>query len=243
MIRQVFGGTDIGQIRTSNQDRFSAEVVNENMGYGIVCDGMGGENGGSVASEIAIEFARKLLSRDLSGEMTELSIRAVFSSIFSATNALIFEAASKNEELKGMGTTMVMAVIKNRELFIGTVGDSRVYIAGPEETRQVTKDHTVVQLMVDIGELTAEEAASHPKRHFITRAVGVSDTVEMDFIVEKLGEKDIVLLCSDGLYNYLDPEELYETLRETADVGSVQNLIDVANEGGGADNITAVVML
>lgn len=243
MSRQIFGGTDKGLVRPNNQDRFEYKILSESMSFSVVCDGMGGENGGGTASTIASEFAFKTLERDLSEEMTELSIRAVFSSVFSAANALIYDMAQKHDELKGMGTTMVLAVIKDSYLFIGSVGDSRAYLSSPEEDIQITKDHTIVQMMVDSGELSNEEAQSHPKRHFITRAVGVSETVEMDFYVAELKEDDITLICSDGLYAYLDFQGIYELLLECTEQENVEPLISIAKNGGGADNITAVIMV
>lgn len=238
----VFGNTDKGLVRETNQDRFEVGVLWEDTSFAVLCDGMGGENGGHIASEIATEFAATALKRDLSQDMTELSIRAIFTTIFSGANAQIFEQSQKDPQLKGMGTTMIVAVMKEKALYIGSVGDSRVYVANPEGEEQLTKDHTVVQLMVDRGELTREEAQEHPKRHFITRAVGVGDVVEMDFYVYTLEEKDIVLLCSDGLYSYLQPDTLYSHLEKAVETNSATNLIALAKAGGGADNITAVVM-
>lgn len=243
MERQVFGDTDIGLVRANNQDRFAVGRVNDSMVYAVVCDGMGGNKGGNVASQMACDFAEMALKRDLSPEMSELSLRAVFSSVFSAANALVYEASRQKEHLRGMGTTMVIALIHNNMLYVGSVGDSRCYISNKDNTRQITKDHTVVQMMVDMGEITQEEALYHPKRHFITKAVGVTDSVEMDFTVESVNQDNIVLLCSDGLYCYLSPNVMYDLLTTSVKEKSVNNLIEIAKAGGGSDNITAVVMV
>lgn len=243
MNKRIYAGTHKGLVRENNQDRYSTGQLYDNIGYGVLCDGMGGENGGNIASEIAVDTAQKALERDISSEVTELSIRAIFSSIFSAANAIIHDAAAKDPNLKGMGTTMILALLKDDELFVGSVGDSRVYVVNDGKETQLTKDHTVVQMMVDKGELSKEDAIDHPQRHFITRAVGVSDSVEMDFYVYKKKENDIILLCSDGLYSYFKRGEIFPIVYKSLQEKSVDALIQLAKDGGGADNITAVIMV
>lgn len=240
-LRYLIGGTDRGLVRTSNQDRFETVKLSDTLAFAVLCDGMGGENGGGVASEIAAGHAREALRRDLAEGLPETSLRGILQSAVSGANALIYDAAGKDPALSGMGTTMIVAVLSGDMLYVCNVGDSRVYVASPEGERQLSKDHTVVQMLVDLGEISEEDARSHPKRHFITRAVGVGPTVDADFLAEPLGRDDIVLLCSDGLYNYLEPGGFYGPLSRCVAENSVSLLIDLAKEAGGADNITAVV--
>ena len=238
---KFYGGTDVGLVRATNQDRFECRELSEQMGYAVLCDGMGGQKGGNVASEIATGFVVEMLDRELREDMTEMSLRAVLDSAVAGANAKVHEAARKDPELQGMGTTLIVAVCLAGQLYVSYVGDSRVYAVTPAHELQLTKDHTVVQMLLDIGEISEEDAQSHPKRHYITRAVGVSSTVEPDFIVHKLAPDELVLLCSDGMYHYLSPGTLYGLLHECVRRKSVDSLIDLAKESGGTDNITVVM--
>lgn len=231
----------MGLVRETNQDRYEYAVLSERLAFAVLCDGMGGQNGGNVASEIATGFIAEALRRDLHGDMQESSLRAVMLSAVAGANALVYETACKDEALAGMGTTLVIAVFLQEHLYVAYVGDSRAYLVRGEREIQLTKDHTVVQMLVDIGEISQSDAHNHPKRHYITRAVGVSPTVDPDFLEHPLKDGDLALLCSDGLYHYLTPGTLPPLLRESARAGSVSNLLDLAREGGGADNVTAVV--
>lgn len=240
-MRKLFGATDTGLVRKTNQDIFVARTISDNLAFAVLCDGMGGENGGNVASALAADHASAALERDLTEDLSELSIRSVLLSAVSVANALVYDAAQKDKRLAGMGTTMILAVFLRDVLYLACVGDSRVYCVSRLQELQLSHDHTVVQMLVDVGEITPEDARTHPKRHFITRAVGVAAAVEADFIVHELQEDDIVLICSDGLYHYLQPETLYGLLRDCVDRRGVESLIELAKSGGGSDNITAIV--
>lgn len=238
----IFGGTDIGRVRAANQDGFACGTISESMLYGVLCDGMGGENGGGVAAEMAVAFATEMLTRDLREDMSELSLRSVLSSAIAGANALVYDRAQKDESLSGMGTTIVVAVALRETLYIAYVGDSRAYLIAPQGEKQLTRDHTIVQMLVDNGEISEEDARVHPQRHYITRAVGVAPAVEPDFLVETMAEGETVLLCSDGLYNYMEPGAIHPMLQMCIAEKSAQPLIDFANAMGGADNVTAIVM-
>ncbi len=245
-MKKLFGATDIGLVRTSNQDIFMVETLSPELSFAVLCDGMGGEQGGGEASRLAAEYVFGAVRRDLGGlapgaEPTELGFRAALTSAVAGANAVVFDAAEKDASLKGMGTTMILVVFYKSRLYLASVGDSRAYLASESEVRQITRDHTVVQMLIDMGEITLEEAKTHPKRHFITRAVGVAANVEADFIVEELAAGDAVLLCSDGLYGYLQPEGIFNLLKRCLESGNAMPLIELAKAGGGADNITAVV--
>ena len=243
----IYGGTDTGLVRKNNQDSYAHKVLGELLAYAIVCDGMGGDEG-HVASQTATSFVDEILSRDLKPKMSETSMKNVMKSAAAGANALVFEAIQQNLELEGIGTTLTIAVVFGDSVFIAYVGDSRVYHLDGAQEQQLTKDHTVVQMLLDIGEISPEEAEKHPKRHFITRAVGVSASVDVDFVEHPFAPGDMLLLCSDGLYNYAGTENmagpgLYAHLQESCKNGSVDNLINLAkNIGGGGDNITAVLI-
>lgn len=240
-MKNIFGATDVGLVREENQDMFVAEKISESIAFAVLCDGMGGEAGGNIASQRSAEHAAAALRRGLGGELSEMTLKNIMLSAISGANALVYDMAKKDETLSGMGTTMIVAVFLERTLYVAYVGDSRVYCVSRERELQLTRDHTVVQMLVDLGEITDEDAKTHPKRHYITRAVGVSPTVEADFTVHELCDGEMVLICSDGLYSYLEEGLLYRLLEASADRGSAAALIDFAKSGGGADNITAVV--
>lgn len=240
-MKNVFGATDKGLVREGNQDTFVVEKISDSLSFAVLCDGMGGEAGGNIASGMAAGHAAAALKRGLSGELSEPTLKNIMFSAISGANALVYDASKKDDALNGMGTTMIAAVVMENTLYIACVGDSRVYCVSQDKEVQVTHDHTVVQMLVDLGEITAEDAKTHPKRHFITRAVGVGPQVDPDFIVWEVGGGDMVLLCSDGLYNYLEEGMLWGLMQDAAKSGSTQALIDFAKSCGGADNITAVV--
>ena len=241
-MRTLIAGTDIGLVRSVNQDRFCVNIISDTLAYAVLCDGMGGENGGHVASELACGYADETLGRDLVDGMNESSIRGVLMSVFAGANAVVREAARKDEALSGMGTTMIAAVISGDSLYAACVGDSRIYRASANQVEQLTRDHTVVQMLLDIGEITPQDAALHPQRHYITRAVGAADSIDADFLVQKLSQNDRILLCSDGLYNYLESGDMYPLLDQCLKGDNVTPLIDLAKSSGGGDNITAIVM-
>ena len=244
----IYGGTDIGLVRKTNQDNFAYKVLGELLAYAVLCDGMGGPGSGHVASETATRFISQALDRDLKPGMSEASLKNVIISAAAGANALVYDAARQNPNLTGMGTTMIIAVVFGDMAFISYVGDSRVYYFNGGEGRQLTKDHTVVQMLLDIGEISPEEAAEHPKRHFITRAVGVSPTVGADFAAHPFRPGDTLFLCSDGFYNYVGSDNmtgpaLFAHVRKSVENESVDNLLRLAKDvGGGGDNITAIVI-
>jgi len=239
---EFYGSTHVGLVRKTNQDCFACAALSDTLAFAVLCDGMGGENGGNIASQIATDHSADTLRRGLHDDMTPTTLQGVMQSAIAGANALVYERAKQDPVLKGMGTTLILAVYWQGVLYIGYVGDSRVYCVSPREELQLTKDHTVVQMLVDIGEITEKDAENHPKRHYITRAVGVAPEVSADFLERALSPDDIVLLCSDGLYHYLEPGSLYTLLRRCAGEKSAHCLIDLANQGGGMDNVTAVVM-
>ena len=239
---KFMGATDTGRMRQQNQDAFICRRVGENAGYAIVCDGMGGEQAGDVASTTACQLIEKFFHRDVNETMSEAAAKAVIFSAISAANAKVYSMAKENPDYHGMGTTLVLAVVVGECMHIVNIGDSRIYMVEKKTAKQLTRDHTLVQNMVDRGEISKEEAVHHPKKHYITHAIGVGDTLDIDYQMYELKKESVVLLCTDGLSNYLTLEKLPEMLKHCIQNGGIQELIDYANDKGGSDNITAVVL-
>lgn len=240
---KILSATDTGLHRLSNQDVCGGNVLENGLAYALVCDGMGGRNGGAVASATALEQICHMLDQGLRPNMESRSLTGLLESAMAKANLLIYQKAQSNSLLQGMGTTVVMAVIEEGLAYLCHAGDSRAYLIRGQEAILLTRDHTVVQMRLERGEITPAEALVHPERHYITRAVGVADRVQPEFGEIRLEEDDLLLLCSDGLYNMVDPAELPDLCRQAAQEDGTGCLIDRANEMGGMDNITAVVLL
>lgn len=175
--------------------------------------------------------------------MDERSINLLLDSAIANANEMVYEKSCQSgTEYRGMGTTLCMVLLHGEDATIANIGDSRCYLLREGELRQLTTDHTVVQTMIDDGRLTPEEAAAHPDRHLITRAVGVERTVTPDYSSLTLQKDDALLLCSDGLYNMLSPDELKTALLQSVENDDISQMIDAANAAGGLDNITALVI-
>ncbi len=238
----IAGKTDIGAVRSSNQDSFAIKLLNNDRVYAIVCDGMGGANGGETASLMAVECITKALDEGLRQNMSEKSVSLLFESAIYNANINIFNKALNQEELKGMGTTVVLVYTENNLAYIAHVGDSRLYLINNDSINQLTRDHSVVQDMIESGQITPEEALTHPHKNIITRALGTTNDVFADFNVIEKKPGDTLLLCTDGLSNYAS-EELIADIVRNSDVEKVPELlVNAAIDGGGRDNITAVVI-
>lgn len=236
----IAGDTHVGQKRRTNQDAFLAEELDSKQLL-IVCDGMGGEKGGEQASGLALEAATAMMRRDLKGLTDENGIRRVLECAGAAANSVVFDAAQADSTLAGMGTTLVAAVVLPNCAHFIHAGDSRAYLLRNDVLTQLTVDHTVVQVLIDRGEISQDDAKNHPQRHYITRAVGVAPQLSFDIFSIDLLPNDTILLCSDGLYNYISHEDICALTAIAVKCQSVAPLIDRANENGGGDNITAVI--
>ena len=239
---KISAKTDVGMVRSNNQDSYSAGDLTSEVTWAVVCDGMGGANGGNVASETAVKVIRDKLTSGYHIGMNDNSVKNLIVSAIEAANMTLFSMARNNEELSGMGTTVVLAVRNIDTLYISNVGDSRIYIVSDSGITQVTTDHSVVQIMLDRGEISPEEAKDHPKKNVITRALGVDPDVRIDYSQEQLNENDIVLLCTDGLTNYVDDETILEICRTVDKYKIADKLVELANENGGGDNVTVVTV-
>lgn len=251
MIR-FFGKTDIGAKRQSNQDTFVCTVLCENASLGVVCDGMGGCNGGSVASQTAVSVFTNYLrlnfvphiDDDNRLDPSDFSVTELLRSAGAAANEAVFSKSHEEEELSGMGTTLVAALQIDDCVYVANIGDSRLYLITDDEMVQITHDHSFVQYLVDIGEITPEEAEVNPNRNVITRAVGSEERTEPDIYFIDLAKEGPcrLLLCSDGLTNYLSTDAIFEIMRRhTPSEEKAEALISAAMEGGGGDNITVVI--
>ena len=236
--------SDMGRLRNNNED--SVLAVPEH-GLAVLADGMGGHNAGEIASRMAVTLiAQKLgewLPDNRGASMRDL--RRAMSVGVDAANRSIFEAANTNADYHGMGTTLVLAVVHQGEMVLGHAGDSRAYLWRGGELKQLTRDHSLLQEQIDSGLLTLAEAAMSGNGNLVTRALGVEDIVLLDVQHRPIEEGDLYLLCSDGLTDMLDDEEIAEELAANAVLPTemrAQRLIDLANEHGGRDNISVALI-
>jgi len=239
---RIFSKTDTGVLRSLNDDSFLHGYLEGGSVWAVVCDGIGGFNGGAVASNCATQVVGQKLSSGFRKGMSGNSIRNLLNTAIISANISILDKAKEDRALDGMGTTIVAAVICDGLIHIAYAGDSRAYLINSGTIRQITKDHSMVQEMVDMGQITAEEAEHHPRKNIITRALGVYDTIEVDFNEVRLGEGDMILLCSDGLSNCVSAQMLAEAAQTTDPEQLPLAYIDMANAGGGSDNITALII-
>lgn len=241
---QVFGRSDIGLKRKSNQDCFYYAKVNENTLWAIVCDGMGGVNGGDVASNLAVKSIKNSMNNENWEEPsgTQSNIKKMLKNALKKANLEIFTDAQDNKNLAGMGTTAVLVAVTEDKIHVAHVGDSRAYLVRQGKIKQLTIDHSMVQEMIDEGEITHEEAKMHPNKNIITRALGISKDVDVDYSMKTRKPEDSIIICTDGLTNYLDQKEILAYLKAKQGEAIVDGLISEANERGGADNITVVVL-
>ena len=238
----IAGKTHTGKKRSAkaNEDSFFAEKTND-IYLAVVCDGMGGANGGSVASALAVKaFVETVKSLLPEAE----NYRDVLLAAIAKANDTVYSASQIDKALMGMGTTIVACIIGGGEYYAVNVGDSRLYAIDEKlcTIGQITKDHSLVQEYVDSGALTKEQAEKSPNKNILTRVLGTDDVVDVDFYKGKSDSK-IMLLCSDGLYNFVDESDIAKYVSQYDDIGHcVDELIRKANENGGGDNITAVVV-
>ncbi|MBR0112561.1 MAG: Stp1/IreP family PP2C-type Ser/Thr phosphatase [Clostridia bacterium] len=235
--------TDIGKQRENNQDSYSFGEIVPGVCYAVVCDGMGGAAEGAVASRKCSEIVRERLTAGYFDGMSDNMTKSLLTSAIEYANRQIYSLSLSDEKYEGMGTTVVAAIITKSSVYISHAGDSRAYLINPgRNIMQLTRDHSVVQRMVEDGTITAAQAVDHPKKHLITRAVGVDPEVRTDFCQEEVEQGDIILLCTDGLTNYLSIGFLAELSGETSLEGFVTDLVNKANENGGGDNVTVVAV-
>lgn len=237
---QAFSITDIGKKRKLNQDYTFSSVssIGSLPNLFMVADGMGGHNGGDYASKYTVECIENQIRQSRGGNKEGIIREAI-----TRANTYIRDMARMDLALFGMGTTLVCATITGDELLVSNVGDSRLYVIGNDEIEQVTNDHSLVSEMVQAGSIDRQAAKDHPKKNIITRAIGVLESVEPDFFIRKLLPGDTVLLCSDGLSNMVEDEEIFGIIMQETSLQEKGNeLISRANENGGKDNIAVILV-
>lgn len=236
---KAFSMTDTGVTREMNQDYvFTSDTAVGNLpNLYIVADGMGGHKAGEYASRYTTERVVAYALRSQDDEPVKILREAI-----QKANELLLIESKEDVTKQGMGTTIVCATIIGNKMFVANVGDSRLYVVS-DQIRQITRDHSLVEEMIRMGEVERSEASKHPDKNIITRAVGAAETVEVDFFEVELDQNDSVLLCSDGLTNMVDDTAIYRIIKEKSTVEEqVETLVHTANQNGGRDNITAIVI-
>lgn len=240
---EVWGLTDTGNVRQQNQDAYRIEQLGENALLAVVCDGMGGARSGNVASRLASEVFSEEVKRSFSAAQTPQECERVLRSAVSLANIAVYEQSLLSEEYSGMGTTLVAALVHDKTALVVNIGDSRAYHINADGVNCVTTDHSVVELMVQRGELTPEQAKTHPSKNLITRAIGTATQVTSDVFHIETEKNASIVLCSDGLSNEMaDQEILFEVVHGARKDDCCQRLLEIAKERGAPDNVTVVLI-
>lgn len=234
---KIYAKTDIGKARETNQDCYYIPISEEELKLYIIADGMGGYAGGEVASNLAVFTIKKHIEENIEGEDP---VEVIKEAVKEANN-VIYEKARNSEELEEMGTTLDLCLIYNNKIYIGHIGDSRVYKISNRKLEQITTDHSYVQKLLKEGTITEEEAENHPKKHMIMKALGGKEQEEPDIIIETLEKDEIIIMCTDGLSNMVSNEEILKIVQENPE-NAHEVLVNKANENGGMDNITLIII-
>ena len=244
MKMKVWGVTDIGLVRRQNQDAYGMDSIDETgQVICVVCDGMGGPAGGDIASRIAVAAFLQSVKDNLRPGMAPEQIREVCAYAAGVANTAIRQEVAVRAEYRGMGTTLVAAVSYDGGVVVSNVGDSRAYLIQPGGIRRVSKDHSLVERLVDLGDITEAEARTHPKRNYITRALGPEESTLCDGFIVPMETGDFILLCTDGLVETVTDQEMYDEVRAATDMDQcLQRLLEISKRNGAADNVTAVLM-
>jgi protein phosphatase len=243
MTLELHAAVDPGRARSNNED---SVAIDPDASLAVLADGMGGYNAGEVASNMATSFIQSELGRwlgEASAQATDQDVRRAMDICVDNANRAIFNAANSNPQYAGMGTTLVVAVFRQQRLLVGHVGDSRAYRLRGGRLMQITRDHSLLQEQIDAGLITPEQAAFSANKNLVTRAVGVEDTVQLETHQHEVMAGDLYLLCSDGLSDMLDDNAIAQLLRAHESLAAcTKALIDAANDAGGKDNISVVLV-
>ena len=237
----VIGQTHIGLVRENNQDALVYGTLGTTAQYAVVCDGMGGANGGNIASKIAVEVIGSRIRDGFAPEHGGASVERLLDSAMATANRGVYERSQQQPELSGMGTTVVAAIVSDGIAYISHVGDSRLYLLRDGSLTPVTRDHSVVQELIESGQITEEEARSHPRKNYITRALGVVAEESGEYDELTLCPGDRLLLCTDGLTNEVRTDDIARLMDQPQE-DAVEALVRAALDDGGSDNITVVLM-
>ena len=241
---QSWGLTDPGCVRAQNQDAFQIVQLDRNALLCVVCDGMGGAKSGNIASSLALDVFIQEVKRVHKSGMTQEQIEQMLVSGAKLANYTVFDQSQEFEDFGGMGTTLVAAYVSGKKATVVNVGDSRCYAVNRNGIQQITRDHSLVEMMLSRGELTVEQARYYPGKNYITRAIGTEPTVECDVFQHKMERDDALLLCSDGLHGLLDDQEiLFEVVHGVNKANCCQRLLDIAKQRGAPDNVTSILVM
>lgn len=234
---KVVSATNVGNYRKNNEDSY---YVNESKNLYVLADGMGGHLAGERASKMATEIIGQDFAKDREIKSIDDAIEILSSSIRDA-NKKIFESSQENEDYRGMGTTLSSGIILGDVLIYSNIGDSRIYRIN-EEMEQITQDDSFVNYLIEIGEITEEEAKNHPKKNVLTKAMGTTSDIEVIVNTLDIKDKDVFLFCSDGLTNMVSDEEIFKIVKENSPEEARDMLLDLALKNGGMDNITFILV-
>ena len=239
---KAYAKSDKGKVREMNQDSFYISNSLDEVQLYILADGMGGYNGGEIASSLAVQTAKNYIENNFKEIQKDRdSIIQLLGSSMEYANMVVYEKAKENKELQGMGTTLEICLIYNNKVYIGHVGDSRIYRIRKEFIRKLTQDHSYVQKLVKEGTITKEQAAHHPQKNMLMKALGCNAFVEPDVMVKGFLKDDILIMCSDGLTNLVDQETIYQNASKNIEQAT-KDLVKLANDRGGYDNITVIII-
>ncbi|MCL2088374.1 MAG: Stp1/IreP family PP2C-type Ser/Thr phosphatase [Oscillospiraceae bacterium] len=239
---EIYGKTDIGRKRRSNQDTFALHRFDDRAVFALICDGMGGVSGGDVASETARDIILSRVTDGYRPGMESNSVRNLLNTAINAANIAIYEKAQKDPQYADMGTTADAVIITADTAHIVHVGDSRVYLLEGDRFEKITRDHSVVQELVEEGKITEEQAEKHPDKNYITRALGIESPPKIDYIEIIFNRQSKLLLCTDGLTNQCSADDIADILDKHDAESACEVLVGRANESGGRDNITVVII-
>ena len=241
---QSWGLTDPGCVRKQNQDAYQIEKLDRNSLLCVVCDGMGGAKSGNIASTLAVDVFVQEVRQSWKPHLDQEKTDQILRSAVKLANFTVFDQSQQFPEFDGMGTTLVAVLIRGKKATVINVGDSRAYGIDSSGIRQITRDHSLVQMMVDRGELTPEVAKTYPGKNFITRAIGTEAVCMCDIFHLDVQKGDFFLLCSDGLSNMMDDQEiLFEVVHGVNKAHCCKRLLDIAKNRGAPDNVTSVLVL
>ena len=234
---KVVSATNVGNYRKNNEDSY---YVNESKNLYVLADGMGGHLAGERASKMATEIIGQDFAKDREIKSIDDAIEILSSSIRDA-NKKIFDSSQENEDYRGMGTTLSSGLILGDVLIYSNIGDSRIYRIN-EEMEQITQDDSFVNYLIEIGEITEEEAKNHPKKNVLTKAMGTTSDIEVIVNTLDIKDKDVFLFCSDGLTNMVSDEEIFKIVKENSPEEARDKLLNLALKNGGMDNITFILV-
>ena len=234
--------TDIGLVRNSNQDSFKTSSISDNVAWTVVCDGMGGANGGNIASKLAVDVISESIKSNYREGLSSSEVKNILVSSAYQANSTVYEKSLQDKSLSGMGTTVVAAIAEYDKIHLISAGDSRAYLITDVGVTQITRDHSIVQDMLDHGEITAKEAKNHPRKNIITRALGANEFIDVDYFEVSFEYGDTLLICTDGFSNYMEDDKIFALAKHTNFEFLARDAVTLAKGAGGSDNITVVAI-